>query len=228
MIRKELCVEAIRLALLVAEHPVGRIPKTYALLALMCLHAARFESRINSHGDLVLLSEQERKLWDQELIGQGIYFLNLAAEGREVSHFHLEAGIAALHCQARSFEETDWEQILNLYDWLLAIKTSPVSLLKRAIVVAQTQGPLVAIEEIHRIEGLEEYYLFHATLGELYLRVQNHDAARCHLERALALTSSAAERRLLASKLQKCSSANDDSCVATVDSAAGMATTSSR
>ena len=117
-VREELCFEAIRLAVLLSEHPRGQNPRTFALLALLCLHAARLHSRVDDDGSLIQLAMQDRSKWDRALIGQGFEFMEKAATGNELSEFHLEAAIAALHCAAATYEETDWAQILECYDTL--------------------------------------------------------------------------------------------------------------
>ena len=141
LIRKDLCAEAMRLCLLLSDHRVGKRPKTYALLSLMCFHASRFDSRMNSDNEIVLLQDQDRSAWDRDLISRGEEYLSLASEGDEVSEFHIEAAISAQHCMAARFEETDWRAIAALYDALLALKRSPLVKLNRAVVLARIHGP---------------------------------------------------------------------------------------
>jgi RNA polymerase sigma-70 factor (ECF subfamily) len=148
LIRKELCEEAIRLCILLTEHPVGDKPKTYALLALMLLHAARLDARINDLGNVILLGEQDRVKWDELMIAKGLEYLDKASTGNELSEYHLEAGIAAYHATAGSFDTTDWKSVLELYDILYKLNSSAVTLLNRAIVIGQIQGAKPAIEEL--------------------------------------------------------------------------------
>ena len=117
-IRGELCSEAIRLATVLVEHPLGQLPRTYALLALMHLHRARMTARQDAHGGLVLLEEQDRQLWDQREVEVGMHWLGRSAEGDDFSRFHAEAGIAAEHCLAPSFDETRWDRIVECYELL--------------------------------------------------------------------------------------------------------------
>ena len=168
VIRKDLCAEAIRLCKLLAEHPSGNKPKTYALLALMCFHAARLDARLDDNGYIILLKEQDRFKWDRSLINKGYEYLNESSEGDELSEYHLEAGIAANHASASSFEDTDWENVYKLYDMLVKIHPSPITYLNRAIVIGQISGAKAAIAELEKIKNLDEYYLYHTTFAEFY------------------------------------------------------------
>ncbi|HTY57919.1 MAG TPA: sigma-70 family RNA polymerase sigma factor [Bacteroidota bacterium] len=205
LIRKDLCAEAMRLCLLLSQHRVGDRPRTYALLSLMCFHASRFDSRMTRDNEIVLLQDQDRSTWDGELIRRGEYYLGRAAEGEEVSEYHIEAAISAQYALAPSFHETDWILIAGLYDALLTLKANPLVKLNRAVVLGRIHGPQVAIEEIHRIDGWERlasrHYLYNAVLGQLYIEADDHIRARECITRAGALTTSEAEKRLLARKL---------------------------
>ncbi|MCI0420460.1 MAG: sigma-70 family RNA polymerase sigma factor, partial [Acidobacteria bacterium] len=121
VVREDLCFEAIRLTLLLSEHPEGKKPKTYALLALLCFHAARLSGRMEDDGSLIQLEMQDRSKWNQDLMGKGFHFLERASMGNELSEYHLEAGIASLHCAASAYEKTDWAKILELYDLLYGL-----------------------------------------------------------------------------------------------------------
>ena len=125
-IRRELCEEAVRLCTLLAEHPVGQVPETFALLALMHLHAARLAARLDGEGGLLLLEEQDRSLWDRDRIGVGAEWLARAASGEVFSRFHAEAGVAVEHCFAPSFEKTRWQEIAELYSILECVAPSPL------------------------------------------------------------------------------------------------------
>ena len=208
LIRRDLCEEAIRLGHLLLDSPPCATPETQALCALMLLHAARFDARLDSDGGMLLLGEQDRTRWDASLIGRGMRLLAESSRGGELSRFHLEAGIAAHHCAAPSFEATDWREILALYDQLLTLGPSPVRELNRAIVLAQLEGPragITAIESAEHLERLEGFHLRDAALGELYLRDGERQRAAGHLEKALATTTSSSEKRLLSRRLAACS-----------------------
>ncbi len=203
LIRKELCEEAIRLCILLTEHPVGNKPKSYALLALMCLHAARLDARLNDLGNVILLDEQNRLKWNGLMISKGLEYLNKASEGDELSEYHLEAGIAAYHATAKSFKETDWKSVLTLYNILYKMNASPVTLLNRAIVIGQIEGAGPAIEEIKKIKKLEKYYLYHTSLAEFYSQLSESSLALTHLKSALKLTNSKAEKNLIKERIKK-------------------------
>jgi RNA polymerase sigma-70 factor (ECF subfamily) len=205
LIRKDLCAEATRLCLLLSEHRIGNRPKTFALLSLMCFHASRFDSRMNSDNEIVLLQDQDRGAWDAELIRRGQEYLDRSSQGEEVSEYHIEAAISAQYCMAPRFEETDWRVIAGLYDALLTLKRSPLVKLNRAVVLARIHGPEAAIEEIRKIEGWEslasKHYLYNAVLGQLYLEANDIEKAKRFIAAAGELTSSGAEKRLLNKKL---------------------------
>ncbi|HEY9228821.1 MAG TPA: sigma-70 family RNA polymerase sigma factor, partial [Gemmatimonadaceae bacterium] len=139
-IRRELCEDAVRLTTLLAEHPVGAVPETFALLALMHFHAARLGSRVDASGGLLLLEEQDRSQWNRDRIALGANWLARSADGDVFSRFHAEAAIAAEHCFAPSFGETRWKEIADLYAMLERIAPSPLHSLNRAVAVAEWQG----------------------------------------------------------------------------------------
>jgi RNA polymerase sigma-70 factor (ECF subfamily) len=206
-IRADLCEEAARLCHLLCSHPRFRTPAGDALMALMLFHAARLESRLDHRGLVLLLEEQDRIRWDQQLIWRAQEFLARSAEGTVISAFHLEAAIASHHCRAKSYAETDWLAILRCYDALLTHQSSPVYLLNRAIVVAQIEGPqagICALDEAGRDPALRHYHLFDATLGEFYRRTGDLARAREHLEAAREKTTSPFDRELLDRRLAQC------------------------
>jgi RNA polymerase sigma factor (sigma-70 family) len=208
MIRHELCEEAIRLGRLLDEHPVGAAPETAALLALMYLDAARFESRADGVGGLLVLEEQDRSLWDRELIHIGVSYLHRAARGEVFTRYHAEAAIAAEHCLAPTYKETRWGEIARLYQMLEGVAPSPINTLNRAIAIAEWQGPdagLALLEALKPPPWLLGYYLWDATLGELYRRRGDRERATAHLTRALDAAPTHAERALLRRRLEACS-----------------------
>lgn len=200
LLREELCHEAIRQTALLTAHPVGRTPRAHALLALMLLTAARFPTRLDEHGELLRLHDQDRAKWDQTLIARGLEELARAARGDELSDYHLQAGIAALHCTAPDYASTDWAAILVHYDQLQRIKPSPIVGLNRAVAVAQVHGPqagLDAIAQIPQLDRLEAQYLLPAVAGELHRRLGNTAAAAEQFRQALQLARTTPERSLL-------------------------------
>jgi len=203
-IRCELCDEAIRLATLLAEHPVGAVPETFALLALMLLHAARLGARLDGMGGLLLLEEQDRSLWDRERMRLGAEWLERSAIGEVFSRFHAEAGIAAEHCFAPSFRQTRWKEISDLYAMLERIDPSPLHTLNRAVAVAEWQGPdagLAVLQALAPPSWLTGSYLWDAVLGDLHRRAGNLDIAQRHRDRALTGAPTEAVRNLLRRRL---------------------------
>jgi RNA polymerase sigma factor (sigma-70 family) len=199
-IRRELCDEALRLATLLAGHPVGDCPETFALLALMHLHAARLVARVDGAGGLLLLEEQDRSLWDREQMREGAEWLSRSASGAVFSRFHAEAGIAAEHCFAPSFEQTGWQEIVDLYLILENVAPSPLHTLNRAVAVAEWQGPEAGLAVVQGLEPpawLAKSYLWDAVLGDLHRRAGNLDLARKHTGRALASAPTEAVSELL-------------------------------
>jgi RNA polymerase sigma factor (sigma-70 family) len=206
VIRRELCDEALRLALMLGEDPAGALPETDALVALMCFHAARFEARVDGMGGLLLLEQQDRSLWDHQLIQRGLAHLTRSARGENPSRYHVEAGIAAEHCLAPSYTETNWGGIVQLYEVLERIAPSPLNVLNRAIALAEGQGPdagLAALEGFEAPSWLLGYYLWDATLGELHRRCGNRDQALVHTKRALAAAPTNPEKALLEGRLKE-------------------------
>jgi RNA polymerase sigma-70 factor (ECF subfamily) len=206
VIRKDLCTEAMRLCLLLTEHKTGKKPTTFALMALMCLQASRFESRIDENNEIILLQHQHRSTWNRALIQKGYYYLNLSSQGDEITVYHLESAIAAEHCLAPSFAETNWQRMLMLYDMLLQKKRTALVILNRAIVLTQLNQTATAINEIWQIENIDQLintqYIFSAVLGELYIQLGDDHNAGKFLQQALTFNNSQAEKKLISGKLE--------------------------
>ena len=205
LIRADLCSEAIRLASLLAEHPLAGHPRTHALLALMLLNAARLKGRTDAEGNILRLEEQDRATWDGNLIALGIHHLGQASTGEELTVYHLQAGIAACHCIAPNYDSTDWGRILSLYDQLARLDASPVIALNRAVALANVEGPeagIAAVAAIRDASTLESYYLLYAVLGEFEARRESFSAAVDHLQKAIELSELETERTFLARRLQ--------------------------
>jgi RNA polymerase sigma-70 factor (ECF subfamily) len=206
-VRVDLCHEAMRLAALLVEHPPARTPSSYALAALMHLDAARLPARVDSAGNLSSLFDQDRSQWDSQLVAEGQRLLDLSATGPDLTEYHVEAAIACVHAAAHHIEETDWEQIVSLYDTLMTIRPSPVVALNRAIAIAQQQGPGRGLEEIRGIAGAERlgnYPFYHAALGELELRSGRCQVARQHFRAAVACARNPMEHRFLEQRVAAC------------------------
>lgn len=205
LVRADVCGEAMRLAQVVAGHPVAGTPAANALAALMFLQAARLPARVDATGELATLAAQDRSLWDRTMISAGLRFLDQCAAGDIITPYHVEAAIAACHATAPSFESTHWEHVIELYDELLTIKPSPVVALNRAIAVAMAHGPregIQAVEQIASHNSLRDYLPLATTLGELWLRAGEPSRAAEHFTRALELPSTAPEKRFLLRKLE--------------------------
>lgn len=206
LIRQDLCGEALRLGLLVARSSIAT-PRVHALVALMALHAARLDARVDEAGDLVLLESQDWSRWDDRLIALGFHHFDHALSGDQVTEYHVQAAIAATYARARSPHAIDWPMILGLYDQLLSINSSPVVALNRAVVVAKVRGPAEAwslIQELEAHPKLREYYLLPAVKGHLLLELCRPDEAADCFRAALECPCSDPERRFLERKLAQC------------------------
>lgn len=206
LIRKDLCAEAMRLAYILSHNKAGKQPVTYALLSLMCFQASRFNSRLDEDNSIVLLQYQDREKWDRELIKVGYYYLNLSSQGEYMSVYHIESAIAAEHCLCESFECTNWQRLLELYDILLEKKDTPAVVLNRAVILSKIGKTDEAVKEIlaiKNIEGLlQSQYIYSAVLGDFYLAIADNAQAKKYLSLSLQLTTSEAEKRLLKEKLK--------------------------
>jgi predicted RNA polymerase sigma factor len=194
-LRKDLCIEAMRLNVLLLENETTNTAESNALLALMCFHASRFEARINNSGEMVLYEEQNEQLWNKELIQKGEYYLNNSAGGNQISTYHIEAGIAYWHTHKQDTPEK-WENILQLYNKLLQVNYSPIAALNRTYALAKVMGAAIAIKEAEKLK-LEQTLQYHMLLGHLYAQV-DLNTALSHLKTAENLTKREREKRLLA------------------------------
>lgn len=204
LIRKDLIEEAIMLCRLLADNEHTQLPAVFALMALMCFHWARSESRLTNEGEIILLPYQDRSKWNYELISLGNDYMNKAAFGNEVSSYHLEAAIAFEHCAAETFEQTNWKRIVELYEWLSKISSSPVIGLNRAVAILQTEGASAALHVLEQIpdkKKVESFYLYHSLLGEIYMQLHNSAKAKKYFERAIQQTQSQVEKKLLQNKI---------------------------
>jgi len=206
LIRTDLCAEAIRLGRLVRTLMAPQPPaEATALVALMLLHDSRREARLDEAGDLVVLEEQDRRRWDQQQITEALPLVEEALrEGP--GPFALQAAIAALHCQAPQPEDTDWRQIVSLYDVLERVQPSPVVSLNRAVAVAMVDGPRTALALIDALAAsgdLDGYHLLHAARADLLRRLGSSAGAAASYARALALVTNESERRFLERRLRE-------------------------
>jgi RNA polymerase sigma-70 factor (ECF subfamily) len=200
LVRPDLSDEAIRLGKLLAVLMPDEA-EVLGLLALLLLQDSRREARTGARGELVLLEEQDRSLWDEARIEEGLRVLDRALSLRRPGPYQLQAAIAALHARAGSADETDWRQIAALYTELERWTGSPVVALNRAVAVAMAQGPEEGLRMTERIPGLESYHLFHATRADLLRRLERHTEAAVAYRRALELATNPVERAYLQRRL---------------------------
>jgi RNA polymerase sigma factor (sigma-70 family) len=191
VLRKDFCLEAMRLTGLLTENEETCLPRVDALFALMCFHASRFDARTDENGEIIRYDEQNTELWNVDLISNGQFYLNKASRGKELSRYHLEAGIAYWHTIKDDSAEK-WENILQLYNQLLCLNYSPVSALNRTYALSKIQGKQAAITEAEKL-GLTKNHLYHVLLGYLYDGIDNQKAIS-HLNQALALANTETER----------------------------------
>lgn len=205
LVRTDLCAEAIRLGRLLRTLIPTSSPEVTGLLALMLLHDARRDARLDEHGDLIVLEEQDRSRWNRDQIAEALLLLNDALR-RTPGPYTLQAAIVALHCQAARAEDTDWSQIVRLYDLLEVAQPSPIVSLNRAVAVAMAEGPehgLALIDTLSCSDDLEHYHLLHAARADLLRRMGSSVEAAKSYERALALVTNESERRYLERRLRE-------------------------
>ena len=199
-LRKELCVEAMRLNVMLTECEQTNTPSANALLSLMCFHSSRFEARTNQNGDLVLYEDQDSSLWSRELIDKGELYLNRSSKGKKLSKYHLEAAIAYWHTKKEDTDEK-WENILQLYNRLLQIEYSPIAALNRTYALSKANGKKGAIVEAEKLK-LTENHLYHSLLGNLYTDIDNTRASQ-HFYTAMALAKTNADKTVIAANIAR-------------------------
>ena len=201
LVRDELAESAIELGRMLDELMPNNA-EVIGLLSLMLLQHARWNARADDAGDLVLLQDQDRTSWDESEISEGLALVARAAGAGGAGSYYLQAAMAAEHCRATSWDETDWRMIVSLYDRLLPLTGSPVVALNRAVAVGQAFGPEAGLRAMGGLDAnLDGYHAFHASRGEMRRRAGDVGAARVDFDRALELASNAAERRLIESRL---------------------------
>lgn len=198
ILRKDLCLEAMRLGLLLTQYEQTNLPKTNALVALMCFHASRFDARQTAEEPLILYDRQNEKFWDTALIKQGMHFLDLSARGNELSSYHLEARIAWWHC-TKEDSPGKWKDILHLYDQLLKVHYSPGAALNRIYAVYKVKGAEAALKETEEI-CLDTNHFYFVLLGELYKHT-NIEKAKAHFLKAQSLAKTEPEKQAIREKI---------------------------
>ncbi len=206
-VRAELCDEAMRLTRLLLEHRLGAAPTSYALSALMCLNRARLPARVDASGKLNSLFDQDRSLWDKNLISEGLQLLELSAEGAEMTEYHVEAGIAAVHATAPTMHATNWQEIVSLYDTLMTMRPTPIVALNRAIAFGHRDGANRGLRELRTIpdsDRLAKYPFYHAAFAEFELQNGQAKAAIVRFETALKLARNPMERQFFENRIVSC------------------------
>ena len=204
LIREDLCEEAMRLCFLLTQHSLTALPRTKALLALMCFQASRFDSRLDDKNNIILLKHQDRSKWNRSLMNKGFELMEESTEPFEVSSYHLEAAIASQHAAARSFEQTNWKSIYHLYEMLYQLQPNPIVAMNKAIASSYAISKQNALKELQQIKGLEDHHLYYVSIGEMYFDLENKPEAKKFFEKALELTSSGYEQQLLINKISNC------------------------
>ena len=197
-LRRELCVEAMRLNHMLTENDGTDLPQANALLALMCFHSSRFDARIDKDGAIILYEEQDENLWSKELIEKGEYYLNRASQGTYLSKYHLEAAIAYWHTKQKDTHEK-WENILQLYNRLLQIEYSPAAALNRTYAVAKADGKEKGLIEAKKL-NLSGNHWYHALLAELYTGIDDGESLT-QLSLALLYAKTTADKQVLEKKI---------------------------
>lgn len=199
-IRKDLCLEAMRLCKLLTENERTNTAPVNALLALMCFHASRFDARIGDNGAMILYDEQDTNLWNHELVSKGTFYLHRASGGKQISTYHIEATIAFWHTKKEDSKEK-WENILQLYNRLLQISYSPVAALNRTYALAKANGKMEAIKEAEKLQ-LNDNHFYFVLLGELFTDI-NNTKAKQHFEKAMLLAKTAADKTVIRQKIER-------------------------
>lgn len=207
-IRKDLISQALYLAKELTNFPKTNVHQVNSLLALMCFHISRTDARLDKDGAIILLKNQNRKLWNTEMINAGEYYLSEANKSTNISINHIEALISREHCITAAYEETNWNNILAYYDLMLRHKFDPILYLNKTIVLIEAKGPQHALESLSKIENekeIQKYYLYHAVLGEIHQQLNNFPQAISSFEQAKKLTQSKTEQKLLLNKINNIS-----------------------
>jgi RNA polymerase sigma factor (sigma-70 family) len=200
VLRKDFCLEAMRLCHMLTEHLSTNKPEVNALLALMCFHASRFEARLGRNGEMIMYEEQDTSLWNQDLITRGALYLKQASGGEKVSKYHLEATIAWWHTRKEDSKEK-WESILQLYNHLLQLEYSPIAALNRTYALSKANGKAVAIEEAEKLQ-LHDNQFYFTLLGELYVGIDTKKA-KLNFRKALELAKTDNDKNAIQKALDK-------------------------
>ena len=203
----DVCNTAINLCKVLAKHPMTNIPETRAHIAYMLLCGSRLKSILDKNGNVLKLQEQDRELWDKEMIKKGIDFLYLSASGKNVDKIHLMAGVEAIHSTSHEYGSTNWDQIVSLYQNYMQVHDCPQTELEMTFALSKTEGPKEGIDAIKRIrnkESIENSTLYRVTLGNLYLQIHKYETALSHFKKGLKSADRSSEKTYINSKIHIC------------------------
>lgn len=199
-LRKDLCTEAMRLTYLLIQNKSTNLPQTNALMALMCFHSSRFDARTGLNGEIILYEDQDKSLWNKELIDKGTYFLSQSSTGNTLSKYHLEAGIAYWHTiKTETIEK--WENILELYNNLIILEYSPIVALNRTYALSKVKGREEAIHEAEKL-NLTDNHFYYSLLGNLYSGIDSKKALQ-HFETAIGLAKTTADKNIISKNIEQ-------------------------
>lgn len=200
ILREDLCLEAMRLTLLLIQYDQTNLPEVNALFALMCFHASRFAARKDKNGEIILYEDQDENLWNKELIERGAYYLNQSSHGDKIAKYHLEAGIAYWHTIKADTKEK-WENILQLYNHLLQIQYSPIAALNRTFALSKVNGQQTAIKEAEKLQLINNHY-YYSLLGELYKDIDIKKAKE-NFQTAYTLAKTQTDKQTIKKKMDE-------------------------
>ncbi|MNQ14900.1 RNA polymerase sigma factor SigX [compost metagenome] len=199
-LRKDLCAEAMRLTYLLIQNESTNLPQTNALMALMCFHSSRFDARTGLNGEIILYEDQDKSLWNKELIDRGTYFLSQSSTGNTLSKYHLEAGIAYWHTIKKETIEK-WQNILELYNNLIILEYSPIVALNRTYALSKVKGKEEAIKEAEKL-NLTDNHFYYSLLGNLYSEIDIKKALQ-HFETAMHLAKTASDKNIISKNIEQ-------------------------
>lgn len=205
LIREDLCEEAIRLNKVLLDSEICNTPSANALISMMLFQVARFGARVDDQGNIISLEDQDRSKWDQELINLGLDYLEKASDTENINEYVIQAIISATHCRSSSFEDTDWNTILHMYDLHLQINNNPIIELNRVIPLQKVHGSLLAFKELERLEAtefFETYYLFFAIKAKILEDIGELELCKESYTKALSLAKNERERAYLTDKIK--------------------------
>ncbi len=203
ILKEDVCFEALQIATTIYKHDVFKTSKLYALIALMCYKSARLEARMKGGNTFIRLEDQDRNLWDKELIREGNYFLSLAIKEDNQSEYHFHAAVESQYVNVDKFENTNWQGLLNIYNYWKKITKNPSLELNRIVVVMQALGPEIAMKELNENCKDQRNQLFYAIKGEVLLKLNKSNEAKRCFENAMEISRNSTEKKLMENKIAR-------------------------